>query len=96
MLGGSFHNSFVLGIKHLECWEVLNLIGEKDKVNTQATSCDSPGTQHVGKFRMKSMRRIVKDLAKHTLWANETTVLQTNGKIKKLKISKLGGSYQKV
>ena len=32
MLGSSFHNLVVAGMKHLEYWEVWNLTGEKDKL----------------------------------------------------------------
>ena len=88
MLGSSFHNLVVAGMKHLEYWEVWNLIGEKNKtVNTQGNSHDSPGIEQVGKFRMERMQRVMKYLVKHTQWTNKTTVLQTNCKIWNLKFT---------
>ena len=39
---------------------------DRQTIDTQGTSSDSPGTEQVGKFRMERMGRVVKDLVKHT------------------------------
>ena len=54
-------------MKLLEYREVLNLKGEKDTIVTQRTSCDSPGIEQVGRFRMERMQRIMKNLVNHTV-----------------------------
>ena len=89
MLGRSFHNLVVAGMKHLE-YGVLSLIGEKDillththkKKGKEKTSSDSPGIKQVGKLRTERMQRIVKNHVKHTRQTNGTVVLQTNSKIR--------------
>ena len=64
-------------MKHLEYWEVLDLLGKKDKLLTFEEPLMTLGIEQIGKFRMERMQGIMKDLVEHTQVANGTIVLQT-------------------
>ena len=65
MLGSSFNNLVVAGMKHLEYRDVWNFKSEKKNLLTlKRTSRDSPGMEQVGKYKMERMHKVIKYLYK--------------------------------